>query len=112
MSNEQRIRDLLKAALNGEAKATASQAFGSNAAFTPEEKEFIIAQLELHTGAKTVKDEESQCYVTVYANGEVAYTKGVDFANREVDDLTFKKFIKRDMEKRATMEKNENTEKP
>jgi len=105
VSNESRIKELLKAALNGEGASVMSQVVGPGAAFTPEEKQFIIDQLERHAGAKVTKDEESQCYVVEYANGEVAYTRGVDFAGRDVSDLEFRKFIKRDQAKRAMIKK-------
>lgn len=98
-----KLKELIKAAMNGDPVGAMAQAFGPPANLTPDEKKFILEQLEAHVGAKHTLDPESQCYAIEYSNGEVAYARGVDFKGKEVDDLTFRKFIKRDQANRAKM---------
>jgi hypothetical protein len=72
---------------------------------TPDEKKFVLEQLQAYVGAKVQLDEKSQCYSIEYPSGDVAYTKGVDFAGREVSEAEFRKFIQRDQANRARMKK-------
>jgi len=99
MSAEQKIKDLLKAAVNGDPTALTPLSQTNNN-FTVEERRFIIEKLEALVGAKVTFDEESRCYVTVYPTGEVAYTRGLDEKGNEVSEAVFKKFIKRDQAER------------
>jgi len=98
-----RLKELIKAAVNGEPTGALAQTFANPKEFTREEREFVLKALEEHLGAKVTLDPTSQCYSVEYTNGEVSYTRGQDFKGKDVDDLTFRKFIKRDQANRARM---------